>query len=220
MNVLSARNPFFGALALAASTLTATATSINVKLVSPGTLIDPSVTVDGTTIKNVYIGPYTLSLNGQDVAAMCVDFSIDTPLNASWTANSTLVGSSNLSNTYDPADAQEYEEEAYLFNQIVQPGADRTDIQIAAWDIMAYGITSSSYTSQISDNSYIDEAIGNYRSITNSDFEIISDTTKGGVQEFIVSAAPEPSSFLLMLAPALMGAEAIRRKRINASAIS
>lgn len=218
MLISSARKLILGALALAASTIAASATPIPVTLASPGNLIDPSVTVGKTTINNVYIGPYTLNLNGVLTSAMCIDFNIDTPLNASWTANVTSVGSSDLSKTYSPSDRQEYEEEAYLFSKITAKGADQTGIQIAAWDIMYYGITSSSYTSQLSDNSYIDQALANYSSVNFNNFAIVSDTTIDGVQEFIV-ATPEPSSLVLSLAPALMmGVEAVRRKRQNVTA--
>ncbi len=225
VNVVSPRNLFLSTLFAASTTLAASAGPIQVTLVDAGSpaVIAPSVTIDGSTIDNVYIGPYTLGINGQDVAAMCIDFNIVSVVGTTYSANVTTVGSSNLSNTYSPAEGQVYEEEAYLFSQIVQASANRTAIQEAAWDITAYDITNTSYSSQIADNSYIDAALANYSHMSGL-YDVISDTTKGGEQEFIVdpsAVTPEPSSFVLLLGPALlMGAEAVRRSRLNATSLS
>ena len=225
MKIFSAHNLFLTAALAATATLTASAAPIQVTLENGGSpaVIAGSVTVDGVTQNNVYIGPYTLLIDGRDVAAMCIDFNIDSVVGTTYSANVTTVGSSNLSNTYAPGEGQEYEEEAYLFSRIIQPNADRTAIQTAAWDITAYGITSSSYISQIGDNSYIDAALANYSHMSGL-YDVISDTTKGGEQEFIVdpsAVTPEPSSFVLLLAPALlMAVEAVRRNRQDASSLS
>lgn len=229
MTIKFGRKFLLGALFATATTLTAAADTINVKLVNAGNPVDiaSSVTIKGQTKSNVYIGPYTLSLNGQNVLAMCIDFGIDSYVGDTYTAYGTTVGSSNLSNTYAssyPAAqaGKYYEEQAYLYSLIVQPNADRLAIQEAAWNITAYGITDSSYTSQgLANNSYINDALANAGNMAGT-YQIISDTTKFGEQEFIVdppSAAavtPEPSSFMLMFAPALAGVEALRRKRQNA----
>lgn len=224
-----ARTLLFGALCTAATALTASATPINVQLVNAGSPTDiaSSVKTDGVTKSNVYIGPYTLSLNGTTTPAMCIDFFINSVVGSSYTANVTQVGSSNLSNTYEPSEGQEYEEEAYLFSQITQSGISnsrRTAIQQAAWDITAYSITNRSYRYLIGDNSYIDAALSNYSKYANVGYEIVSDTTKSGEQEFIIdqptSVTPEPSSLVLMLGPALAGAEAISRRKLQASSLS
>ena len=221
----SARNLFLGSLIAATSALAASATPISVKLVDGGNpaVIAPSVTIDGVTVNNVYIGPYTLLINGEDVSAMCIDFSIASVVGTTYNANVTMVGSTDLSNTYAPTEGQEYEEEAYLFSQIIKSGADRTGIQEAAWDITAYGITDSTYTSQIGDNSYIDAALANYGNMSGL-YDVISDSTKGGEQEFIVdpsAVTPEPSSFALLLGPAVAaGVEAVRRKKRGAALLS
>ena len=194
MKFSSARTLVLGTL-FATCTLVASATPINVTLKNAGdptNVVASSVTVDGKTINNVLIGPYTLTVN-------------------------TYASS-------DPLAGQKYEEEAYLFSQIVKSGADRTAIQTAAWDIMAYGITDLSYTKaySLSENSYIDAALANYSSMNGAGYAIISDTVKGGEQEFIVdppnSVTPEPSPFALMLFPALLlGAEMMRRQKLTAT---
>ncbi len=177
-------------------------------------VIAPTVTIDGDTKQNVYIGPYSLSMNGQDTAALCIDFFDTSHVNDTWNAYVTAIGS-NLSDTYHPTFGQEYEEDAYLFSQIVKPGADPTGLQEAAWDITAYGITNSSYKYLIGDNSYIDAALADYKNMNFSGFEIVSDTVSGEEQEFLVET-PEPDSFMLLGAGLLIAAVAgrTRRKRL------
>ena len=172
---------------------------------------------------------------------MCIDFNIASHVGDTYNAYATSVGSSNLSNTYAPADGQEYEEEAYLFSQITKTGvsdSSRTAIQEAAWDIMAYGITGSGYKTTLNSTSsslktntnttavenYIDLALANYSSYANVGYYLISDTTKNGEQEFLTyyptstSVTPEPSSLMLMLAPSLLaGVEAVRRRKLGAA---
>jgi hypothetical protein len=199
---------------LAAAALSATPT-VSVKMINAGSPSDivNKVTVDGDTKYGVYIGPYTLSIGGQNTAAMCIDFFDDSRVGDTWNAYVTQVGSSNLSSTYHPTYGQEYDEEAYLFGQITQSGADRTGLQEAAWDIMAYGITNSSYKYLIGDNSYIDAALANYTKVNLGAYEIISDTVAGHEQEFIV-AAPEPGSITLLGSGLLIGVGvAFRRRR-------
>lgn len=219
------RKVLFGVSLAALASLAASAAPITtqVELVNAGlpSIIAPSVTIDGITVQNVYIGPYTLLINGQDVAALCIDFFDESYLNTTWTAYETTVGSSNLVGTYSPADPQEYQEEAYIYSQIILPGADRTGLQEAAWDIMAYGITSNAYTTELGgDNSYIDAALANYSSVNDAAYTIISDTTAHGEQEFLIDDAPEPPSFYLLLGPALLlGLVVLRRQRTGISSI-
>lgn len=187
-----------------------------VKLVNAGSpaVIASSVTIDGHTDKNVYIGPYTLSMDGQNLAAMCIAFNDVSHIGDKWNAYITPVGSSDLSHTYHPTYGVEYEEEAYLFSQIIEPGADRTGLQEAAWDITSYGITDSSYTHLIGDNSYIDAALANYNKIDLSGYRLVSDATQHAEQEFLVQVAPEPGSLALFGVALTLGAGvAIRRRR-------
>jgi hypothetical protein len=53
----------------------------------------------------------------------------------------------------------QYEEEAYLFSLITQPGADRIDIQHAAWAI------TGGYTANSAAQHYVDLAAANYSTL-------------------------------------------------------
>jgi hypothetical protein len=105
-----------------------------VKLVNAGNpvVVASSVTIDGDTKHNVDIGPYTLLINGQDYAALCVAFFDESHLNDTWNAYVTQIGSGNFSNTYNLSEGQEYEEDAYIMSQILKPGSDRSGLQEAA----------------------------------------------------------------------------------------
>lgn len=189
-----------------------------VKLINAGSplVVASSITIDGVTKHNVDIGPYTLLINGQDYSALCVAFFDTSHVNDTWNAYITQIGSGNFSNTYNPTEGQEYKEDAYVMSQILKPGADRTGLQEAAWDIMAYDITNSSYKYLIGDNSYIDAALANYATMNFTGYEIVSDTTKDGEQEFLV-ATPEPGSLLLFGMGLMVAMSAIvmqRRRRL------
>jgi hypothetical protein len=202
---------------LAAAIVTAAPITTQVSLVNGGNpvIVDNSVTVDGVTKYGVEIGPYTLKVNGHDVAGLCIDFFDDTNAGDKWTAYVTQLNSGDFSITLHPTYGQEYEEDAYLYSQIIKPGADRTDLQIAAWEIMAYGITNSNYTTtdNLADNSYIDAALLNYNKINLAGFEILTDTVNGCDQEFMIGT-PEPGNLALLGFGLLaMAAGVIRRRR-------
>jgi hypothetical protein len=158
-------------------------------------------------------GPYTINVNGANVQAMCMDDFLE--VGGSWTANKTVVNSSDLSNTYMEAQnflggstrtinnstytaSQVYTAEAYLFNQLIQPQADRVNIQKAAWAIM----DPSSLQDAANDHTiqtYITTAFNNLNFDTKY-FAILSQTgvySDQNNQEFMVSNTPEPASLAL-----------------------
>ena len=212
---------FFSLLCSAAF---AVASPVHVSLVNPGT---PAITDSSRD----YVGPYTLSIGGADVAAMCLDDFFKT--SGSWNADLTAVNSGNLANTYlgnqsfrvdgtTLSSAQVYKVEAYFFSEIIQPGADRVDLQDAAWTFMDDVAGHFPHSTSTTVNNDIANALENYKSINAAGFDIVSQVAPGcdPEQEFIV-ATPEPASLgLLGGTLLLLGMMRIRSKRRITTAIN
>src|SRR5579875_844804 len=187
---------------LAGALLSATPLTTQVTLANAG---NPGV-IDSN---NFYVGPYTLTINGWNVAALCVDFNDESYIGSTWTAYLSQVGG-DISDTYRPNDAVQYEEEAYLYSLITQPGADRIDIQHAAW-----AITDPSFTADSAAQVYVTQAQNNYKSIDFSGYELVSTTTSPHQQEYLI-ASPEPASLALFATGALLaGIGLVRRRRAS-----
>ena len=171
---------------------------------------DPWVVVPGT---NFLAGPYNLNVNGVLTPAMCMDDFLE--VGGPWTANVTNVNGPDFSNTYlgsgpvtihgyTVPTSLVYQTEAYLFSELIQPSADRANLQLAAWAIM----DANTLDNVISHNNTTveNDILGAYEAVTNAksafnpaNYEILSDVnpnTTGRSQEFIV-ATPEPSTYLL-----------------------
>jgi hypothetical protein len=190
---------------------------------------NPAVTANVPNIGDVYIGPYQLDINGTIVNALCVDPIHESNPGDSWTANVSTVGG-NISNTYNAGNTAKvlgyslsssygYEIDAILFDMIEQPGSDRTTLQEAAWSLFDPTLFGSD-TAAIQDAAYQDflKSGINLNTFDFSDYQILTDVN-GSKQEFLVSSAPEPASWLLLLSGALMlGIGVIRRKPANAGA--
>ncbi len=182
------------------------------------------------------IGPYTLSVNGKNVAAMCMDDFLHVSANQSWKANVTAVNSSDFSNTYfgnntkneygySLTSANVYAMEGYLFSQIIKPNADRTHIQEAAWAIMDHAtltnVVNSGNTAVLA---VLQQALTSYSSFDGSGYEILSQVNPGcnAPQEFMTqsAAAPEPATFALLgLGFVAAGATRfLRKKQLQAQA--
>lgn len=176
----------------------------------------------GSPVQNVgseAVGPYDLSINGVTVQAMCMDDFLTNPVGSKWNANVTAVNGSSFSNTYlgmsgdkntigwsstSYTDKQMYSIEAYLFNELVQPNANRRDIQQAAWDIMDANSWVGDYYGNQDVMSILSDALANYSTFDTTGYQIVTDVNGNGVwrgnQEFMIhtSATPEPATFALM----------------------
>lgn len=172
------------------------------------------------------VSPYTLSVNGMNVPALCVDNKDWSVVNSTWSAYLTPVGSSNLSNTYHPSEGQEYEEDAYLYTLITQPKADRIDLQHAAWDIINDSITSTSQLASLNlptnELNYVKQALNDYKTsgLNFSLFDIVSSASDCyRDQEFIIGPncdAPEPTTYALIGVGLLMAGASRARSRKQA----
>ncbi len=170
------------------------------------------------------VGPYTLGVNGTNQLALCVDDSDWSQ--SSWTANLSSLSSGDMSSTYHTGDLKEYEEDAYIFTQILK-GSDRVNLQDAAWDIIDDSITNASQipaglsSGVVTD---IENALNNYSSINFSNFDVVSGTNPNAEnrpQEFLICDTPEPASFALLgIGLLLAGAFRVRRGKETSPAIS
>ncbi len=179
------------------------------------------------------IGPYTLSVNGVNTPAMCMDDFLR--VSGSWKANVTAVSGADFSNTYlgnhtfniegySLTSANVYGIEAYLFNQLIQKNTDRTDIQEAAWAVMDPNTMNSVVnTHNTAVINVLLQAANNYSSFNTSGYQILSEVNPGcnAEQEFMTQSAatPEPASFALFAA-GLVAAGASRFLRRKKTAVA
>lgn len=201
------------------------AASVSIEIASPGNIYaNPQFAAD----QGYYVGPYTLVVNGETMLGLCVDFYHQSTVGNPWGAFETPVTSAGMNNTYvyqedagnpnvNAMTLQTYEEETYLYLQIIAAllPKDRIAIQEAAWSITdpAFNI-SNNHEAQL----WAAAAMGpsNYLYANLSGIVIYSDVTgiNGGQQEFIaipVNAVPEPAA--LSLLAGLLGLVCIRLRR-------
>lgn len=194
----------FSIFVLAAAALSATPAMTQITLVNAGSPL--------VSNGSYYVGPYTVSMNGQNYAALCVDFLHQSSVGSTWTAYVNT--SSDYSKVYHPNNPLLYVEEAYLYNLITQPNADRIGIQDAAWNI-----TDSNYQINSKAQAFVQAAQANYPGVNLSGFEVLSDIC-GKNQEFLIRtpscAAPEPGSFAMLGGGLLVGLGLFRRNRKQA----
>ena len=198
---------------LAGAVLSATPVS-TVQLTSPG---DPTNVIVG----NIYVSPYGMQIQGQTVAAMCIDYADESYLNKPWQAYITPLSGGDFSNTYHALDsnvATEYAEEAYLYSKMTSLSladpdynTDRTDIQEAAWEITDAGYIASDPSGA---QTWVTRAQNNYSLLNLANFEIVSDVNNGSGrnQEFMIDS-PEPGSLTLLGAGLLLASLGGFRKR-------
>ncbi len=156
------------------------------------------------------VGPYTLEIDGSKVPVLCVDLQDESAVGEQWDAYTTPLGG-DLSGTYHSGGLYQYEEEAYLYTLITQPGADRIGLQHAAW-----AITDGTFSPDQISQSWIYEAQQNAGTVDLSRFEVISAVV--GIQgarpqEFLTEVVPEASLVNLVVGLFAVGLALLGRKR-------
>lgn len=194
----------FSIFLLAAAALSATPATTQITFVNAGS---PLVS-DG----HYSVGPYTIAMNGQNYAALCVDFLHQSSVGTTWTAYVNT--NSDYSKLYHSDKPFLYTEEAYLYNLITKPNADRIDIQHAAWNI-----TDPNYQINSAAQAFVQAAQANFANVNMTGFEVLS-AKDCNQQEFLIwnpsCAAPEPNSFAMLGGGLLLGIGLIRRNRKKA----
>jgi len=186
------------------------AASVSIEIASPGNIYASQQNVAD---QGFYVGPYTLVINGVTLLGLCVDFSHQSGVGYSWNAFQTPVTSEGMNQTYvyqaysgdpnvDAITLQTYQEEAYLYLQIVATllPANRIAIQDAAWSITysAFDI-SNNPEAQLWAAAAMDPA--NYQSVDLAGIAVYSDVNRGQ-QEFVsapvnsdpIDVVPEPAA--------------------------
>jgi hypothetical protein len=178
------------------------------------------------------VGPYTLSVNGVQMPAMCMDDFLETLPGDTWTARQTSVTSHNLGGTYLGnggafvghqyySSSQLYTAEAFLFDMITKDGADRGNIQEAAWALMdSNTYRDIRHSGNVEVYSLVHTALDSASWFDASNFSIISKLGGHTEQEFMVgrvASAPEPASIALIGGGLLAGGVMrFRRKKVTA----
>jgi hypothetical protein len=157
----------------------------------------------------VLVGPYTATINGVSTPVVCDDYTHESLLNQTWTANvSTFSSLTNVRFTSSP-ELQNYEEAAYLSNILLNISGNNTEataVQYAIWDIFSPAAVQTDvggqpfFTDAADPNGmqyWLNQAAQNYATGDYSNILIYTPTSGGNPQEFIVHT-PEPATVLLL----------------------
>ncbi|MGH9715121.1 MAG: PEP-CTERM sorting domain-containing protein [Candidatus Acidiferrales bacterium] len=173
---------------------------------------------------DVYVGPYTATINGTSTPVICDDFAHESFVGESWNASVINLGTlSTGAPSFNTGTAGNYSEAAWLTLQLLGApnNSEATAIQYAIWDMFdPTGVSSylagfSGGTSFLSDSTnmngvdyWLNQAAGSSLSASEmSDFLIYMPTScisgqcltgSGLPQQFIVHT-PEPSAILMLL---------------------
>ncbi len=190
---------------------------------------------DNGALGGVYIGPYTVTINGVSTSVICDDFDDESYIGETWTANVTTLSSLGGTKWVDLGNSTNlYEEAAWLsLNLLSASPGQAGDIQFAIWALFdPNAVNGLSAGDQANVQWWINDAQG--QTFTSGEFANIliytadiSDPIRCDgdycantpPQEFIV-ATPEPSAFILMLIGLMAIAVAVRRRKSAASGLN
>jgi len=179
---------------------------------APAALADTAtltLTSAGSNVADgVYVGPYTATIAGTpgSVQVICDDYSHDSYVGETWTANISSFPSLSSVRFTSGSETQNYDEVAYLANNLFNLGgtdnAQADALQFAIWDIFdPSAIATSTCFGANSDDcvSYWLTAAGEQKYYAGefSNILIYTPQTTGNPQEFIVRT-PEPGTLVLL----------------------
>jgi hypothetical protein len=192
---------------------------------APSSKADSTMTLTGAGNNpafNVYVGPYTATINGVSTPVICDDFSDESFLGESWNASVTNLATVASGAPSFNSGTGNYSEAAWLTLQLLSApnNAEATAIQYAMWDLFNPSGVSSYLGGFAGGTSFLDstgidgvqywlnQAAGSSLSASQlSDFLIYTPTScisgqcltgSGLPQQFIVYT-PEPSAILMLL---------------------
>jgi hypothetical protein len=191
---------------------------------TPASRADVTMTLTGAgnnPAYNVYIGPYTATINGVPAPVICDDFADDSFLNESWNASVTNLGTVPTGAPKFNTGTGNYGEAAWLTFQLLGAPNDSqaTAIQYAIWDLFdpsqvsSYLSGFSSGTNFLNDSNDVDGVqywlnLASGSSLGSSqlaDFLIYTPTScisgclNGKLPQEFITYTPEPSTVLMLL---------------------
>lgn len=175
--------------------------------------------VNGTVDFGYYVGPYSGTLDGENVPLYCVDFANEADIGQTWTANLSHIDTqSDLANTRYGGLLNAtvlYQEAAWLTEQYALNPGSYGDIQATIWRLF------DSSAPMAATNYWLTQARANYSKVSYDDFLVVTNLgpvmATGQVQEFLTVITPtmpiyadtQPTDVLSTPEPRLMGAAGI-----------
>ena len=171
-------------------------------------------------LDQVYIGPYTATINGVSTQVICDDYYDESFIGESWTANTSTFPSLTDAKFTSAPESQKYEEAAYLALKLLAApvnSLEAGEIQFALWGVFdpsaITSLTSHNHGDGLAASWYLTDAENNYSTLTASqlgEFTIYTPDSNdpitcgnkpcasGPPQEFIAVKTPVPSTILLL----------------------